>query len=107
MNIKTFKITGNTRNLIKTELMFFSAAARSADIRLIKLVIENKDPKKSTEMLQNHVDSVLRSMKRQGLIELFVFSKDTTKVTEIEYLNNKFPQLEPISENDNFYTVKV
>ena len=107
MNIKTYRITGNTRKLINTELMFFAAAAKAADMDLMHLVIENTDPKKSIETLENHVDATLRSMKRQGIIELYVFSRDTSKVTEIEYLNNKFPSLKVTDDANSFYTVKV
>ena len=92
---------------LSVELEFLSACAKVEGHELMKLVLEN------TEMqtrFKNCASKLLRAMKRDGVIKLFVFESEleSTEKMETIYLINKFPDLASIdSYSDNAIYVKL
>ena len=100
MNLVTYTVTGTTRELIKTEIMFFIASAKATGQDLIKLELEEKQ--------FDTVTRILRSAKRGRMIQLFILSDSLEdKTTEVEYLKNKYPNIERINAEKPFCLLKV
>lgn len=100
MNLATNILTGTNSGLLKTEIMFFIAEAKATGHDLIKLKAEEKQ--------LDTVSKILRSIKKEGTIQLFVFSDSfDDKTTEIEYLQNKYPDIYEIDSDKPFFLIKV
>lgn len=108
MNILTNELTGRTRNLLLTEIMFLVASARSMGADLIKLKIKREEGEPVSEKELAEITRILRSLKRCKMIQLFVSSDEfENNTTEIEYLLNKYPAL-PKELNDSFcFVIKL
>ena len=108
MSIKTEILTGRDSGQMKTEIMFFIAAAKSVGRELFKLEV---NPVFSEEREVRRVESIariLRNLKQRGIIQLFASSSDfNTSITEIEYLRNKYPNITEIEEDGMFFVVKL
>lgn len=100
MKLFSNTLTGSNSNLLKTEIMFFIASAKATEADLVKLYAE--------ENKINTVTRILRSAKHDGIIQLFVYSSDLDKkTTEVEYLKNKYPDINEISPSESFFVLKV
>ena len=100
MNLTTNLLTGANSDLIKTEIMFFIAEAKATGRDLIKLEAEEKQ--------RNTVAKILRTAKKEGIIQLFIFSDALEeKTTEVAYLQNKYPDIQKINTKEPFFLLKV
>ena len=98
MNLVTNTLTGTASDLIKTEIMYFVAAAKAVEKDLIKLEVNS---------YVDTAEKILKVMKREGKIQLFVFSDSLNeKTTETEYLKNKYPELHEIESKTSFFLIK-
>lgn len=108
MNIQTYELTGRTAELLTTEIMFFIASARAVKSELIRLSIKESLDNERQDKLIVAVNKILRSMKRNGSIQLFIFSHEIKNAsTEAEYLKNKFPKLFDINTVEDCFIVKL
>ena len=105
MNIVTNELTGHTRDLLTTEILFFIASARATNSDLIKIKIKSDDTNPITEQKISEINGILKSVKRRKLIQLFVTSEQfESQSTEIAYLLNKYPDL-PQELGDDYYII--
>ena len=104
MKIKTNVLTGKTSDLLTTEIMYHIASAKSLGQDLVKFNVtcqENESEKRFAT-----VSRILKSAKRNGLIQLFVLSTDFDKSsTEVEYLTNKYPRIFKDNNTDEIYYI--
>lgn len=108
MNIATNELTGRTRDLLVTEIMYFITSARAVNIDLIKLKIKNEENDPISEKKLEEITRILKSVKRRKMIQLFVTTADfQTQTTEIEYLLNKYPELPQMLGEDYYFIVKL
>lgn len=108
MNIRSQTLTGRYQRELKTEIMFFTASAKSLNEELfildVKPVFLDERDVRRTES----VARILKDMKRRGIIQFFADSADfDSSLTEIEYLKNKYPGITKIERDGTFFVVKV
>ena len=86
----------DTKNL-SVELEFIVACSRIAGNELIKIALINQD---MADKFKSAAARILKSMKRDGIIKLFVFENELSlqEKTESVYLLNKFPFLSDVKE---------
>jgi hypothetical protein len=54
------------------------------------------------------VTKILKNLKREGTIQLYIFSGDfQKKSTEVAYLENKYPDIDKIDSEKTFFLIKV
>lgn len=100
MNLVTNVVTGTNQSLIKNEILFFVAVAKATGKDLIML--------EATEKQLDIVAKILRFTKREGIIQLFIFSDSLNdKTTEVEYLKNKYPTIGEIRSDRKFFLLKI
>jgi hypothetical protein len=107
MEVAVHRIEYTDSKTLFTELHFAIACDRISrkDLINVRLVNENV-----SETFRNSATRILKAMKREGTIKLFVFENDieNTEKTEVVYLLNKFPNLPEItSENPNSIFIKL
>jgi hypothetical protein len=108
MNIQTYELTGNSADLLITEIMFFVASARAVKSELVRLSIKERLDSECQDKHIEAVNKILRTMKRNGSIQLFIFSRELKNAsTEAEYLKNKFPKLSDINLSEDYFIVKL
>ena len=104
MSFSVKEITYTDPCSFSVELEFIVACARVEGIDLLKLSLSNID---MAGKFQSVAAKLLKAMKRDGVIKLFVFEKELNSQEKMEgvYLLNKFPelaQIENYSETDIF-----
>jgi len=108
MNIETYELTGKTTDLLTTEIMFFIASARAVKMDLVRLNIKKCFTDEREAKRVGAIIKVLKSIKRRGIIQLFIFSNEMENhSTESEYLENKYPELSKISMAEEFFLLKL
>jgi len=106
MNIVENKLTGNNTALLTTEIKYFIAAARSTGRDIIKLVFADRMLDNTAKI--STVTRILRSVKRQRAIQLFVVSTDIGDYsTETEYLKNKYPDIFSDKTDYTYFLLKL
>ena len=86
------KVKYETKKALKTDIVFNIASLRASGYEVA--IFECVAPDNSVKF-RNAASDILRKLKREGLIQLFVFGEDfeSKDLTEIEYLKNKYPTL--------------
>ena len=109
MNITTNELTGKNSELLTTEIKFFIAAAKAVGNDLIQLKIKRLGDDEREARRMNTITRILKSVKRQGLIQLFIISTEiNAQTTESAYLKNKYPELASyICGDDISYVLKL
>ena len=108
MNIITNELTGKTKDLLVTEILFFIVSAKSMNKDLIKLKTNVTAESTELEKRLTPIRSILKSAKRRKLIQLFVASTEfESQTTEIEYLQNKYPHLKKEEEKNVYFIIKL
>ncbi len=88
---------------IATELIFRIATSRADGENLLRFNFLAE----SSERMLKAACKELKALKRRGAIQLFATAEDfDCRATEAEFLLNKFPTLNELSEN-NFVLVKL
>lgn len=95
------EITYTDLKSFSVELEFIIACSKVEGTELIKLSLINED---MTARFANSARKLLKSMKKDGVIKLYLFENelDSQEKMESVYLLNKFPSLaniEDLSEN--------
>ena len=107
MSFSVKEITYSDQNSFSVELEFTVACSRVEGSDLIKLVLANHD---SAKRFRSSATKLLKAMKRDGIIKIFVFENelDSQEKMESVYLLNKFPELSRIdSASDTSVYVKL
>ena len=109
MNITTNELTGKNSELLTTEIKFFISAAKSLGKDLIRLNIKRLGNDEAEARRINTINRILKTVKRRGLIQLFIISTEIDgATTETEYLKNKYPDITSyISGDEVFYILKL
>jgi hypothetical protein len=108
MNLVTNKLTGTTQDLLTTEIKYFIAAAKAIGNDLIKLTVGISDDEKEALHAKSAVIRILKSIKKQGIIQLYVSSSDfNLHSTEVEYLLNKYPLVTKSDDEKEFFIIKI
>ena len=92
MNTTVHTIEYKDKKSLNTELLFIIACERVAGRELVNVRLSNTE---TGATFRNSAAALLRAMKREGVITLFVFEdelRDQEK-TESIYLVNKYPAL--------------
>lgn len=96
----------NTKEL-SVELEFIVACSKISGNELIIIKVENTE---SDQKFKNAASRLLKSMKKDGVIQLFVFADELAleEKTESVYLLNKFPDLiENCDTSPNTVYIKI
>lgn len=104
MSFSLYNVKYTDAKDLSVELEFIIACNKVEGNELIKISVENTDTK---DKFRVSASRLLRAMKKDGVIRLFVFEDDLfSEKTESVYLLNKFPFL---SENNELspYAVYV
>lgn len=110
MNIVINEITGKNTELITTEILFFITSAKTLSCDLIKLKIKPIENEERDAKRLLMINKILKSIKKRGLIQLAVMSSEfDNKSTEVDYLRNKYSDLQSIFQSDNnvFFILKL
>lgn len=107
MNIITNELSGQNAELLKTEILFFIASAKSNEREIICLTIKNVFNDEREKKRIETVNRILRSLKRRNVIQFFVISSEIDEhTTETEYLKNKYPNI-ALQSDGLFYILKL
>lgn len=107
MEISVHRIEYTDSKGLFTELNFIIACDRVSHKELINVCLANEGV---AETFRNSATRILKAMKREGTIQLFVFEPeiDNSEKTESVYLLNKFPELsEQSTGNPNSIFIKL
>ena len=105
ISVHTVKYT-STKDL-SVELEFIIACNKISGNELIMITLENTDMQ---QKFKNGATRLLKSMKKDNVIQLFVFADELSldEKTESVYLLNKFPSLiEDYDTNQNTVYIKI
>ena len=105
MNLKMHNLRSKTRVRIENEVLFEVASARSLGIELLRLDISDAEG----ERFRGYVEKNLRSLKRNGRIQLFILASALSgDSTEAEYLKNKYPSIvDEVGEGEFSFVIKI
>ena len=94
----SFKLIGNCRAELNTEMRFLFAGARVDGVELVRLHLPFGDDEKENGRISGSVIKVLRTLKKESVIQFYV-NKDgfAAGSTEASFLMNKYGSF--ISEN--------
>ena len=107
MEITTHELTGSNINLLRTEILYFIVSARALNKDLIRLNFSGFDPDKIEAKVLS-VIRILKSVKREGRIQLYIHSSDLNgNSTESQYLLNKYPSLSELNTDEFFFILKL
>ena len=92
MSVSSHKIKYTDTKALLVELEFIIACSKVEGNELIKISLQNTD---TIDKFRASALRLLKSIKKDGIIQLFVFEDDlaSTEKTESVYLLNKFPFL--------------
>ena len=87
----SFKLAGSCRSELNTEMRFLFASARVDGEELIRLDLPLGDDEKDNSRLTGSVIKVLRTLKKDGVIQFYVNKEGFTAAsTEASFLLNKY-----------------
>lgn len=96
MSFSLYNVKYTDAKDLSVELEFIIACNKVEGNELIKISVENTDTK---DKFRVSASRLLRAMKKDGVIRLFVFEDDlSSEKTESVYLLNKFPFLSESNE---------
>ncbi len=107
MNYNTFVLKNPIENTLATEIMFNVASERANRKELLFLSVFSELTERDRSRLILNAAKLLRRMKKQGKIQLFVTPEDYSKsTTEAKYMQNKYPDIEPDTDG-YWFIVKI
>lgn len=87
----SFKLVGQNRSELNTEMRFLFASAKVDGVELLKLELPVADIEKETARINSCVIKVLRSLKKEGIIAFYVNREGfLANSTESIFLQNKY-----------------
>ena len=107
MNYNTFVLKNPAENILATEIMFNIASERANRRELLFLSVFPELTERDKARLILNAVKLLRRMKKQGKIQLFVTPEDYSEsTTEAKYMQNKYPDIEPEADS-HWFIVKI
>lgn len=107
MNYNTFVLKNPAEDILTTEIMFSVASERANRNDLLFLSVFPELTERDSARLIANTAKLLRRMKKQGKIQLFVTPDDYSELTtEAKYMQNKYPDIEP-SVDCYWFIVKI
>lgn len=95
MNYNTFVLKNPAEDILTTEIMFSVASERANRNELLFLSVFPELTERDSARLIANTAKLLRRMKKQGKIQLFVTPDDYSELTtEAKYMQNKYPDIE-------------
>lgn len=108
MDITVYELAGKTSKLLNTEILFHITSAKVLGKTILRLGIKEVFDGEREERRIKSVTNILKSAKRRGLIQLFVFSSDLKySSTETAYLENIYPEIKNINTDERFFIIKI
>ena len=107
MSCPEYKISYRDIKTLSVELEYAVALKKVEGYELLKIKLENTGV---LTRFKNSSAKILKSMKRDGVIKLFVFENDldSSDVMESIYLKNKYPFLSEIEDlSDSSIYIKL
>lgn len=99
MNYNTFVLKNPVQNILATEIMFNVASERANRNELLFLSVSPELTDRDRTRLILNASKLLRKMKKQGKIQLFVTQDDYSEsTTEAKYMKNKYPDIKSLPE---------
>ena len=87
----SFKLVGQNRSELNTEMRFLFASAKVDGLELLRLDLPITDVEKENARINSCVIKVLRSLKKEGIIEFYVNREGfSVNSTESIFLQNKY-----------------
>lgn len=87
----SYELIGNCRSELNTEMRFLFASSKVDGDELVKLVISPIDDEKETSRIKGCVIKVLRTLKKEGIIQFYVNNEGfSVNSTEASFLLNKY-----------------
>ena len=100
MNYNTFVLKNPGENALTTDILFYVASERANRKELLFLSVSPELAERDRSRLILNAVKLLRRMKKQGKIQLFVTPEDYSEsTTEAKYMQNKYPDIEPHSDS--------
>ena len=100
------KLTAAKSELVKTEILFFIAKAKTDNSDLLKITIGADDA--VSQKKANFARTYLRKEKSSKKIQLFIKSDEIdNQSAESRYLRNKFPEISEFNREELFFLVKI
>lgn len=110
MNYSRIKLRERNYTALLTEIMFTVASERAVGTELIRLEIPSPKDKNDTKAYPA-VTRILKSVKKKGIIQLYVPKEDLPEATtEAEYMMNKYESIisdDPCSEDGRYIYIKI
>ncbi len=100
MNIYGYTIKSEKQDNLFTEIVYNIASAKALQYEIVQFTF------KSDSMIAK-IARIMKKAKQDGIIDLYVLSSEPEKFnTEIEYLVNKFPELNDVlNRNNDLYCI--
>ena len=95
MKYNSFAFSHGTQSTVETEILYNIASARANKVEILRFSPSQVENEKALSAAIR----VLRGLKKQGKIRLFILSQDLfSDSTEAEYLRNKYPDISEICD---------
>ena len=100
----SYNIIGTTRSELNTELRFLFASAKVDGDEIVRIVLPHCDNDKENERVVSCVIKVLRTLKKEKVIQFYV-NKDgfTLNSTEASFIINKYGEFIRDGYSDSNY----
>ena len=103
MNLKCVNLTDKNKETLQTEILYSITEAKALRVDVLKLCFDFKE-----EKLVRFLDKFLKSIKKEGFIQLSVSSSDMQeRTTGAEYLYNLYSELESVETDSKFWLIKL
>lgn len=103
MNLKCANLTDKNKETLQTEILYSVTEAKALGFDVLKLCFDFKE-----EKLIRFLDKFLKSIKKDGFIQLCVSSFDMQqRTTGAEYLYNLYSELESVDTDSKFWLIKL
>jgi hypothetical protein len=104
--LKTRLIKYKNIKALNTDLLYAIAAERAAGQEIACVALENTE---LSETFKNSASKILKSLKRDGYIRLFVFESELLDSDKMEtvYMQNKFPFLSQTEGRESVIYIKL
>ena len=100
-------LTATKSELVKTEILFFIAKAKTDKSDLLKITI-SADNDALSQKMANFANTYLKKEKSSKKIQLFIKSEEIdNQSAESRYLRNKFPEISELNREEMFFLVKI
>lgn len=100
----SYKLAGNCRSELNTEMRFLFASAKVDGEELIRLVVPHIDDEREKSRINGCVIKVLRTLKKESVIQFYVNNEGfLANSTEASFLLNKYGEYMSTEVSDDDY----